>query len=209
MSNRILSALVDSTSEPAVAIDEHMTIVGWNAGAERLFGRPADDVLGKPCNEIVCGLDAFGNRYCNEHCALMKMVQCGEPVHRMRLDVPTPVSERVPTAVLSFRFPGAAASAFTLLHVFLPEPREPQSERPLARGALPSEQDSGPPHPPLTTRELQILRQLATGGSTEEIASALAISPVTVRNHVQHLLHKFGVHRRAAAVALALRRGLV
>jgi PAS domain S-box-containing protein len=209
MPNRIGSALVDSTAEPAVAIDEHMTIVGWNAGAERLFGRPADDVLGKPCNEIVSGLDAFGNRYCDEGCVLMKMVQCRESVHRMRLDIHTSAGERVPTAVLSFRLPGAEASAFTLLHTFLPEVLGPRSERPLARGARPLEEGSGSPHPRLTTRELQILRELAGGASTKEIASALAISPVTVRNHVQHLLHKLGVHSKTAAVALALRHRLV
>ncbi len=203
MSNRTLSALLDSTSEPAVAIDEHMTVVAWNAGAERLFGREAADVLGKPCNEIVCGIDVFGNRYCDEQCVLMKMVRCREPVHRMRLDIPTPAAERVPTSVLSFRLPGVAASAFTLLHVFLPEP---PSEPPLLRGAPPPEQDS---ELALTTRERQILSQLATGASTEEIASSLAISQVTVRNHVQHLLHKLGVHSKTAAVALALRRKLV
>lgn len=209
MPNRIGSEFVDSTAEPAVAIDEHMTIVGWNAGAERLFGRSADDAFGKPCYEIVCGLEALGNRYCDEHCVLMKMMQCREPVHRMRLDIPTPVGERVPTVVLSFRLPGSEPSAFTLLHVFLPEPLEPRSERPLARGARLLEEDSGSPHPPLTTREFQVLGQLTTGASTEEIASSLTISQVTVRNHVQHLLQKLGVHSKMAAVALALRDDLV
>ena len=60
----------------------------------------------------------------------------------------------------------------------------------------------------LSRREREILQLLSRGTSTPEIASALSIAPATVRNHVQHLLRKLGVHTRTAAVALALRRGL-
>ena len=53
----------------------------------------------------------------------------------------------------------------------------------------------------LTPRELEVLRQLASGTAGTEIATDLAISPVTVRNQVQNILVKLQVHSRLEAVA--------
>jgi DNA-binding NarL/FixJ family response regulator len=61
----------------------------------------------------------------------------------------------------------------------------------------------------LTTRELQILRMLATGKSNREIAAALVISDHTVRRHVQNTFAKLGVSSRAAATAFAFRHDLL
>ncbi len=61
----------------------------------------------------------------------------------------------------------------------------------------------------LTRREHEVLVKLAEGLSTQAIADALVISHVTVRNHVARILVKLRVHSRLAAVALALRNGLL
>ncbi len=61
----------------------------------------------------------------------------------------------------------------------------------------------------LTARELQILRELATGKTNREIAEALVISDHTVRRHIQNIFAKLGVSSRAAATAFAFRHGLV
>ena len=45
----------------------------------------------------------------------------------------------------------------------------------------------------LTARELQILRELATGKTNREIAEALVISDHTVRRHIQNIFAKLGV----------------
>jgi len=63
--------------------------------------------------------------------------------------------------------------------------------------------------PPLSTREREVVAQLAAGQSTEEIAETLFISPVTVRNHVQRILAKLGARSRLEAVAIATREGIV
>ena len=60
----------------------------------------------------------------------------------------------------------------------------------------------------LTTRELEILRVLATGKSNREIAAALVISDHTVRRHIQNIFAKLGVSSRAAATAFAVRHDL-
>jgi DNA-binding CsgD family transcriptional regulator len=57
----------------------------------------------------------------------------------------------------------------------------------------------------LTPRELDVLRFLADGASTDHVAAELLISKATVRSHVKSLLAKLGVHSRVEAVSLFLR----
>jgi len=61
----------------------------------------------------------------------------------------------------------------------------------------------------LTAREIEVLRLLAAGLGTDEIGRHLSLSSNTVRNHVQNMLPKLGLHSRIEAVVLALRAGLV
>ena len=62
---------------------------------------------------------------------------------------------------------------------------------------------------PLTARELQILRLAADGLSAPQIAGELVIERSTVKTHFDHIYAKLGKSDRAAAVAHALRRGLI
>jgi two-component system nitrate/nitrite response regulator NarL len=63
--------------------------------------------------------------------------------------------------------------------------------------------------PALTERESQVLRLIAAGKSVPAIASELYLGATTVKTHTQHLYEKLGVSDRAAAVAEAMRRGLI
>ena len=63
--------------------------------------------------------------------------------------------------------------------------------------------------PVLTDRETQILRLIAAGKSLPEIAKELFLGLTTVKTHAQHVYEKLGVSDRAAAVAEAMRRGLI
>ena len=58
-----------------------------------------------------------------------------------------------------------------------------------------------PPH--LTPRQVEVLRLLQRGASTQQIADELHLSTQTVRNHIRHLLSALGVHTRLEAVAVA------
>lgn len=62
---------------------------------------------------------------------------------------------------------------------------------------------------PLTQRESEVLLQLSGGLTNKEIAVALGISYETVKEHVQHILHKIGVSDRTQAAVWAVRNGLV
>ncbi|GAC58982.1 putative two-component response regulator [Gordonia hirsuta DSM 44140 = NBRC 16056] len=61
----------------------------------------------------------------------------------------------------------------------------------------------------LTARELEIVEQLAAGGSNREIARRLFISEATVKSHLVHIFDKLGVDSRTKVVAVARERGLI
>lgn len=66
-----------------------------------------------------------------------------------------------------------------------------------------------PDRPALSAREQEVLRHVADGRSAPQIAELLVLSPATVKSHLQSLYEKLGVSDRAAAVAEAMRRGLL
>jgi PAS domain S-box-containing protein len=65
------------------------------------------------------------------------------------------------------------------------------------------------PHPLLTPRQMQVLRLLADGRSTQQIAKELHLAIETIRNHVRHLLRALDAHSRLEAIATARREGLL
>ncbi len=73
----------------------------------------------------------------------------------------------------------------------------------------PIESDTDPFHPLLTPRQRQILRMLANGMSTQQIAEELHITRETVRNHVRAILRALDAHSRLEAIAMARTEGLL
>lgn len=61
----------------------------------------------------------------------------------------------------------------------------------------------------LTSREMEILEQIAQGKNYQEIANALIISPKTVRKHIENTYKKLQVHNKVAAVQMALKHGII
>jgi DNA-binding NarL/FixJ family response regulator len=61
---------------------------------------------------------------------------------------------------------------------------------------------------PLTTRELEVLKQIASGMTNREIAGKLNISEKTVARHISNIFTKLDLSSRAAATAYAYQRGL-
>jgi DNA-binding NarL/FixJ family response regulator len=61
----------------------------------------------------------------------------------------------------------------------------------------------------LTSRELDVLRLIATGNANKEIAGRLSISEETVKSHVTSILSKLGANDRTHAVTIGLKRGMI
>ena len=63
--------------------------------------------------------------------------------------------------------------------------------------------------PPLTERELEVIRALAQGMSDRQIAQTLGISEKTVRNHTSNIYRKLHIFDRTQAVIYAVREGVI
>jgi two-component system nitrate/nitrite response regulator NarL len=61
----------------------------------------------------------------------------------------------------------------------------------------------------LTLREREVLKLVAEGLSTSDMAARLVVTTNTVRNHVQAILTKLGAHSKLEAVVIATRGGLI
>jgi HD-GYP domain-containing protein (c-di-GMP phosphodiesterase class II) len=61
----------------------------------------------------------------------------------------------------------------------------------------------------LTPREVEVLRLIAIGHTTAQVAHALTISPKTADHHIQHIYGKIGASNRSVATMFAMRHGLV
>lgn len=61
----------------------------------------------------------------------------------------------------------------------------------------------------LTSRELEVLRQIAGGNRNRDIAEKLFITEETVKVHVKHIMEKLGATDRTQAVTIGVRRGII
>lgn len=77
----------------------------------------------------------------------------------------------------------------------------------LSEAGLPSAADcTAPPAPPLTERQLEILRLIIQGSTNREVATKLFVSERTVERHLGDIYSRLGVRNRSEAIAQALRR---
>jgi DNA-binding NarL/FixJ family response regulator len=71
------------------------------------------------------------------------------------------------------------------------------------------ERNQQDPYNRLTAREREVLKLLAEGFSTQEMADILVITRKTVEGHKTNLMTKLGIHNRIDLVKYALRRGII
>lgn len=206
----LLDAL-ERAGDAAVALDAQQRIVLWNAAAERLLGWRREEVIGRPCYEVLAGRDRSGHLVCCAHCPEMVMAERGEPIPARDVCYRTSGGDDVWVNVSTLVVTAPPGPTRLAVHLFRDVTAQHRAEEVLevlaAREGLAR---AGPsPLRALTRRELEVLEMLARGLDTHAMARALFVSPITVRTHVQNLLRKLGVHTRAEAVAVAARWGLM
>lgn len=206
------------SGEAVFAIDSADRIILWNKKCEELLERPARAVLGKHCYDVLGGRDSSGNVYCFRNCPVAgqaRKQEPADPVHKFPLSVETGKHGHKWFNVSMFAIPSYHPALSTVVHVVRPETGPPSGlERHLAAEVTEAEplwpmttKDGVPIE--LTPREKEILRCLSQGLSTSAVAKQLFISPVTVRNHIQSILHKLNVHTKLAAVVFAYQHNLI
>lgn len=209
-----LAELLFRAVDGIFVVDGQQRIIFWDPGCAQLFGKPAVRVLGQRCSDVVRGKDADGEPFCGGGCCVARL-GLGE-------DAPA-------TFPLSVRDAQDREQRYAVNIVLLPAPRRASwycvhlLRREQAIDSLAAMQYAADPDPAvsphgrrreraisvLSAREHEILKLLAEGLKVNVISRLLDIRPVTVRNHVQHIQSKLGVHSQASTVAYAYRHNLI
>lgn len=205
------------TVDGVFAVDSDQRISFWNPACSQLLGIPAEQAVGRPCSEVLQGRDPFGVPFCRPGCCVSRLGQGERAPQTFSLWTLDAKGEKLPLSVSIILVPSHQNDMWTCVHLLrrdaatdpleaidwpVRHKRRPATRppgRPAARAAL----------APLSKREQEIMELMAEGLSTKAISELLAIRPVTVRNHVQHIQQKLGVHSKLEAVAYMYRHNLV
>ena len=174
------------------AHDPRMRIVRWNAGAERLTGIPAAEAVGRPCWDVLRGVDERGGLVCHAGCSRARLARDGWAVPCSRMVIRCDGGpRRVSVSTVSVLRSGGDPLVLQLLRA----------------GDAPDDARRGPA--PLTPRQLEVLKLLAEGVQAKVIARRLGIADTTARNHIHAILAALRCHSQLEAVAEARRRGVL
>jgi DNA-binding NarL/FixJ family response regulator len=129
----------------------------------------------------------------------------GEPVNHFEMSSTTAGGKPVWLDVSIINVLSSSGGLKAIVHL-IRDASLSQAVRLLVRDKLPEiGTESGHAQPSLavelTTREREVLSLMKQGASTARTADKLCISRATVRNHIQNIFSKLGVHTRLEAVA--------
>ena len=211
-----------NTLDGVFAVDDRQRIIYWSAGAQTMLGRSRREVMGKNCYDVIAGGDYQEHPYCRRDCPVLLAARKGEPVasYDVRSSTKDGAEMWLNTSIVSL--PEDVAGRTVVVHLFRDVTQRRRAEE-LAEELVHSvnkftagaaeEQEEVTPYPPpgpnLTSRELQVLRLLASGTGTEAIARVLGVTRSTARNHIESVLSKLGVHSLLEAVVYATRHQLL
>jgi len=210
------------THDGVFAVDARQRITYWSKSAERLLGYRAEEVVGRLCHDVVAGRDSRNHRFCRRNCPVMANARRGHGTPDY--DVLCALSSGEEKWLnITVAVPKKRRSDWRVIHLFRDVSHRRRIEEFAKRvsralGQLLSEEqdaslaaaDPSPvPPPKLSRREFEVLRLLAAGMSTQQIAHTLAIQRVTARNHITRVLGKLGVENRLQAVVYASERRLI
>ena len=217
-----MSLLADLFSRSTIgvfAVDVQERIVFWNEACEHQLGIPTQEALGRACYDVVHACDLSGQPFFKPGCRMARLAEGGSAPPAFPLWFGNGRGKSQKFSVRTALVPSPQPDLWTVVHLLyrgetadLCEPLE-QTHR--QKSCIPEGRRirnktlSPAPVDPLTARERGILCLLAEGHTSSVISRQLCISPVTVRNHIQHLIGKLGLHSQLEAVAYAYRHNLI
>lgn len=212
--------LAKGTADAAYVLDPNGLIVAWNDAAEGLFGVSAEMAIGQHCSDVLRGIDECGRR-CGGDCTVKEHAFNCEPLKSYDIQVDTLEGRKWCSMSVIMAGKSGSAAQYTL-HVARSADLRKRMESLLrdfvvSETSLPvvnvreivSVKRSTTEMADISKREIDVLRLLAKGESTAEIAARLFISPTTVNNHVQRILKKLSAHSRLEAVRRAEKARLI
>jgi PAS domain S-box-containing protein len=214
-----LFALFEQTADAAYTVSSDGEICSWNTAAERLFGYPAAEVIGRHIEDVLDAYDALGTEPLagGLEAATRRWPDPSGGMPSFDLDVRVRSGARlwINVSTIVFDNPRTGRRLFIRLARDITQRRDKEElfarMLDLARDVV-SLTDEGAVHAPveaLSDQERRILTLFARGGNSAAIARKLKISPQTLRNHLHHINRKLRTHNRLEAVTHAQRRGLI
>jgi len=174
-----------------------------NARAEALVGQRSRDCAGHSCFLVIAARTPEGAPLCTPHCRVRRLAAGREAIKPIPMRIATARGENRDVTLVVI-----ALADDQLVHCLVDTVRQARlsgflgyvaSRSPHARAST-----RGVRGGELTSREHEVLALLAHGLTQQEISDRLGVSYVTVRNHVQHILSKLGVHSILEAIAVSL-----
>jgi DNA-binding CsgD family transcriptional regulator len=200
-----LQQIVNSTADAAFAADPLGSVVAWNDSAAALFGVPRAAAVGTHCGRILRGAGECGP-VCGPDCPIRCAARARRPVANFDLAVETGEGRKWCNISVLLAEVAGSVLAYSI-HVIRAVDIRKRLELVMRDFIVASRSPCREVQ--LTARERQVLSLLAKGRPTAAIARELAISSVTVSNHIQHILRKLGVHTRLEAIRAAEHSGLL
>ncbi len=207
----------------ACATSPDGTFVFWNHRAEQILGLPATQILGRRYDEVIettrphqRSTEPSSNRpplrrrgADGTPSPLTASIRCASGGHKQIVLTPVMVADQPGSDALTVYLFDDTPIARPPDHADRQTPERRPSPQPQP-APIPT---TGPPSPPghrhLSRRETEILRLVAAGTATEQIATDLHISVHTVRNHVRSLRRKLNAKTKLDAVVTALHHDLI
>lgn len=205
-----LGELLHSAVDGVFAVDDKQRIIYWDAGCEDLFGWSSHWVLGRPCYSVTVGQNPVtGACHCQQGCPVPDLGGSAEGPNHFPIRTINKQGEEINLTVNIALVPSHCKKGWISMHLLHREGNTDvlgalDMAQPMA-GTLCEEETVQR----LSKREHEVLQLLAEGLSVETISKRLNISRTTVRNHLQHVQHKLGVHSQTEAVSYAYRHGMM
>jgi PAS domain S-box-containing protein len=218
-----LFRFLQGTEEATFCLTEDGEIKYWNHAAEKLFGYTATETLHRNCCKLLEGRGVLGTKLGRTPFNLRTSDKGTKPIPNFDLEVKTRSGKRVWVNVSSIVSENSRTSPRLIVH-FVHDISELKRHEMLMKNheelvrelikvskELVDIRGTGKPLPVarLSEQEIRILRKLASGKQSPDIARNLVISPATLRNHVHHINEKLGTHNRFEAVVHAIHRKLI
>jgi DNA-binding CsgD family transcriptional regulator len=180
------------SGDALMAFAPDLRVDAWNDELESLTGIPAEEAIGRPCWEVLGGLDEQGAMVCHPGCSAARLAREGWSIPSRRILIKRAAGRELVT--MSTIAAVDANRGAVGLHLFRPA---------TDAGSEPA------PESHLTARQHEVLELIAEGATAKAIATRLGVAEVTIRNHIRAILLQLGCHSQLEALAEARRRRLL
>jgi PAS domain S-box-containing protein len=214
-----LFELMERTSDAAYSVTKTGEICSWNAGAEKLFGYSAEEVLKRNVDDVLHARDVLGTAALSggTDAAVRQWDEDSAGIPHFDLNVEKKDTARlwINVSTLVFDNPRTGRRLFVRIarDVDQRRQRELLFDRMIETArdvvAIVDDKTEHAPVDLLSDQERRILKLFSSGGTPATIARELVISPQTLRNHLHHINRKLRTHNRLEAVTHAQMRGLI